>query len=56
VVTFVKCKRYSIGCEVTINPELVIDLLKKCRQAGIHTAIDTCGDVKWEVLEKIVRY
>jgi pyruvate formate lyase activating enzyme len=44
------------GGEVATNPEFVIDLLKKCQWAGIHTAIDTCGDAKWEVLEKIISH
>ena len=28
------------------------DLLDCCRQRGIHTAVDTCGYLSWEVLEK----
>jgi len=28
------------------------DLLDCCKQVGIHTAVDTCGYLSWEVLEK----
>jgi len=31
------------GGEATCWPEFVLELLQKCKEQGIHTAIDTCG-------------
>lgn len=44
------------GGEPTMQPEFVAELLKRCRQRYIHTAIETCGYVQWENLEKILQY
>lgn len=44
------------GGEPLSQPEFSIELLKKCKQEGIHTAIDTCGYTNWEILEKTIPY
>ncbi|MFB0563006.1 MAG: glycyl-radical enzyme activating protein [Candidatus Lokiarchaeia archaeon] len=44
------------GGEPTIFPEFLTELFKKCKEENIHTAIDTCGYVKWETLEEILQY
>ena len=44
------------GGEPTMQPEFVAEFLKRCMQSYIHTAIETCGYVKWEQLEKILEY
>ena len=44
------------GGEPTMQPEFVTEFLKRCKQSYIHTAIETCGYVKWEHLEKILEY
>jgi pyruvate formate lyase activating enzyme len=44
------------GGEPTSQPAFLVELLKKCKDAGIHTAVDTCGYFKWGVFEDILRY
>ena len=31
-------------------------ILEKCKENGIHTAVDTAGNVPWEYFEKILPY
>ena len=31
-------------------------VLKECKKCGIHTAVDTAGNVPWEYFEKIISY
>ena len=38
------------GGEPLIQPEFALTLLELCRREGIHTAVETCGHVKPEVL------
>jgi pyruvate formate lyase activating enzyme len=42
------------GDEPTVQPDFAISLLKLCKNAGIRTAIDTCGPVPWETMERIL--
>jgi len=44
------------GGEFTLYPEFVCELLEKCRNEHIHTAIETCGYVKWSSLLRIEPY
>jgi pyruvate formate lyase activating enzyme len=44
------------GGEPTIQPEFSLELLKACREKGYHTALDTCGDVEWKILERLLKY
>ena len=44
------------GGEATLQPEFASAVLKGCRAAGIHTAIETCGACPWEVLEMLLPY
>lgn len=44
------------GGEPTLQKEFVIELLKRCREEGIHTAIDTSGFVKLEDAKEILKY
>ncbi len=44
------------GGEPTMQHEFVKEFLKKCKQRYIHTAIETCGYVKWEYLESLLQY
>ncbi len=39
-----------------LQPYFLAACLKKCKELGIHTAIDTCGFVQWSVLEKMLPY
>ena len=36
--------------------EFLTEILKKCKEAGIHTAVDTAGNVPWERFEQILPY
>ena len=44
------------GGECLCQPEFTLALLKACKAEGIHTAVDTTGFVKWEVIESILPY
>ena len=39
-----------------MQPRFLVACLKKCEEIGIHTAIETCGFVKWSVLERMLPY
>jgi pyruvate formate lyase activating enzyme len=43
------------GGEPLSQPEFLVDMLRLCRQAGIHTALDTSGYAPWAVLEEAVK-
>lgn len=42
------------GGECMLQIEFLCEVLKKCREQGIHTAVDTAGKVPWEYFEKIM--
>ncbi len=44
------------GGEPLAQPELAACILKKCRDAGFHTALDTCGHAPWETTREVLRY
>lgn len=44
------------GGEPLAQAEFSAGILRRCREAGFHTALDTCGDAPWEVLEQVVRH
>lgn len=44
------------GGEPTHQPDFLWHLAKRCQESGIHTALDTCGFVKPEVLKKVLEY
>ena len=44
------------GGEPLMQPDFLYGLLKACKEKGIHTALDTCGYAKTEVLLKISEY
>ena len=44
------------GGECLCQPEFTLAILKKCREEGIHTAVDTTGFVSWEVIESVLPY
>ena len=44
------------GGDPVAQPGFTVSILKLCREAGIHTAIETCGFSKWEVLKGILEY
>ncbi|MFO8101741.1 MAG: glycyl-radical enzyme activating protein [Dehalococcoidia bacterium] len=44
------------GGEPLAQPNFVRELLKSLKGKGIHTALDTCGFAKWEVMESVLDY
>ena len=44
------------GGECLCQPEFVLEVLRRLKEAGIHIAIDTTGYVKWEIIESILPY
>ena len=44
------------GGECLCQPEFTLEVLKRCKEEGIHTAVDTTGFVKWEIIEPILPY
>lgn len=41
------------GGEPLLQKDFLITLLRACRARGIHTAVDTAGNIPWEALEDI---
>jgi c-di-GMP-related signal transduction protein len=39
-----------------MQPEFATEILKGSLERGFHTAIETCGYVEWEILDKILPY
>lgn len=44
------------GGECMLQTEFLAEILKKCRENGINTAVDTAGDTKFECFEKVIPY
>jgi pyruvate formate lyase activating enzyme len=44
------------GGEPLLQPEFVMDMFKKCKANGIHTALDTSGFVKIETADPVLDY
>jgi len=42
------------GGDPTFQPKFTLNLLKACREQGIHTVIETCGYASYEILKPIV--
>ena len=44
------------GGEPLMHSEFCSELLKKLKNAGVHTAVDTCGEVPWNAFEIVLPY
>ena len=44
------------GGECMLQIDFLCEILEKCRENGIHTAVDTAGNVPWEYFERILKY
>ncbi|MDK2788637.1 MAG: pyruvate formate lyase activating enzyme [Epulopiscium sp.] len=44
------------GGEPLERPEFAEHILAECKKSGIHTAIETAGNVKWSNFEKVLPY
>ncbi|MBA7502805.1 Benzylsuccinate synthase activating enzyme [subsurface metagenome] len=43
------------GGEPTFQPEFTLELLKSCREIGIHTVVETCGYTNYETLKRVAQ-
>jgi len=44
------------GGEPLLQHDFLVEMLAACQSEGMHTAVDTCGFAKWEVLEKVAQF
>jgi pyruvate formate lyase activating enzyme len=44
------------GGEPSLQDDFTIGILSRCKEKGIHTAIETCGESPWSTLESILPY
>lgn len=44
------------GGEPLIQPEFASEILRTCKEKGLHTALDTCGYAPWETMRKLLEY
>jgi pyruvate formate lyase activating enzyme len=44
------------GGEPMAQPEFALNILKGCKEEGLHTALDTCGHVSWSIFERLLEY
>jgi len=44
------------GGEPLSQPEFTLALLEACKKAGLHTALDTTGYVRWEVMQGVLPF
>lgn len=44
------------GGEPVLQGDFVGDVLRRCRERGIHTAIETAGNYPWEAIESLLPY
>lgn len=44
------------GGECMLQLDFLYEILKRCKKHGIHTAVDTAGNLPWESFEKIIPY
>ena len=44
------------GGEPLAQPEFAAAILRLCKKAGLHTAVDTCGYAAWETVKEVLQY
>ena len=44
------------GGEPLLQWEFVLELFKKCKEAGLHTALDTTAYSEWQIMESVLQY
>ncbi len=44
------------GGECMLQIDFLCEMLEKCKENGIHTAVDTAGNVPWEYFERILKH
>ena len=44
------------GGEILAQPAFAVEILKRCKEKGVHTAIETTGFARWETLASVLEY
>jgi len=44
------------GGDPADQPDFCVEILRRCKEAGLHTAIETAGFTTWEKLKRILEY
>lgn len=44
------------GGEVMLQSAFAADILRKCKESGLHTIVETCGFAPWSAFEEISEY
>jgi pyruvate formate lyase activating enzyme len=44
------------GGEPLTQPDFLLELLRECKHAGLHTTLDTCGHAPWAQFERVLPY
>ena len=44
------------GGEPAAQHEFALSILRGCKEAGLHTVLDTCGDVPWSTMERLLKH
>lgn len=44
------------GGEPLMQPDFASQLLRRCKEEGLHTAIETCGFTSWPTVEALLNY
>lgn len=44
------------GGEAALQTDFCREILQECQGNGVHTALETCGQVRWEMLEALYRH
>jgi pyruvate formate lyase activating enzyme len=44
------------GGEPTWQTKFALQLLRRCKEEGLHTTLDTCGYVPWPSMQKLLEY
>lgn len=44
------------GGEPSMQADFALQLLRRSKEEGLHTALDTCGYISWQTLNKLVDY
>lgn len=39
-----------------MQPEFAEEILRSCKENGIHTAIETAGNATWKILSEVIRF
>lgn len=42
------------GGDPLSQPDFTTAVLKLCKEAGLHTVLDTCGFAKWDIFQKVL--